>query len=76
MVGTEEVWEETRQTGGRMFGGYDTGRGTRRLTEKFIIHPNKIKALPTGEAVIISKIGGARARTVRVTPPRRDGPSR
>jgi hypothetical protein len=53
-----------------MFGGYDTGRGTRRLTEKFIIHPNKIKTLRTGEAVIISKIGGSRARTVRVTPPR------
>jgi type IV secretory pathway TraG/TraD family ATPase VirD4 len=74
MVGTEEVWEETRQTGGLMFGGFDTGRGTRRLTEKFIIHPNKIKTLRTGEAVVISKIGGSRARTVRVTPTRGQSP--
>jgi type IV secretory pathway TraG/TraD family ATPase VirD4 len=70
MAGTEEVWEDTRQIGGRLLGGYDTGRGTRRLTEKFIVHPNEIKTLRTGEAVVISKIGGSRARTVRVTPPR------
>jgi hypothetical protein len=70
MAGTEEVWEETRQMGGRLLGGYDTGRGTRRLTEKFIVHPNEIKTLATGEAVVISKLRGGRARTVRVTPPR------
>jgi conjugal transfer pilus assembly protein TraD len=74
MAGTEEVWEETRQTGGRLFGGYDTGRGTRRLTEKFIVHPNEIKTLRTGEAVVISKLRGARPRTVRVAPPRRPPP--
>jgi type IV secretory pathway TraG/TraD family ATPase VirD4 len=75
MAGTEEVWVETRQTGGRLLGGYDTGRGTRRRAERFIVHPNEIKTLRTGEAVVISKIGGARARTVRVAPPSRDGPS-
>ena len=31
IAGTEEVWEETRQIGGRLLGGYGTGRGTRRL---------------------------------------------
>jgi type IV secretory pathway TraG/TraD family ATPase VirD4 len=76
MAGTEEVWEETRQLSGRLLGGHDTGRGTRRITEKFIVHPNQIKSLRTGEAVVISKIRGGRARTVRVTPPTRDGPSR
>jgi hypothetical protein len=84
MAGTEEVWEETRQIGGRLLGGYDTGRGTRRLTDKFIVHPNEIKTLRTGEAVVISKLRGARPRTVRVSPPRladpappsRDGPER
>jgi conjugal transfer pilus assembly protein TraD len=75
MAGTEEVWVETRQLGGRLLGGYDTGRGTRRRAERFIVHPNEIKTLRTGEAVVISKIGGARARTVRVAPPSRDGPS-
>jgi conjugal transfer pilus assembly protein TraD len=74
MAGTEEVWEETRQIGGGLLGGYDTGRGSRRLTEKFIVHPNEIKTLRTGEAVVISKIRGGRARTVRVTPPRAPQP--
>jgi conjugal transfer pilus assembly protein TraD len=74
MAGTEEVWEETRQVAARLLGGYDTGRGTRRLTEKFIVHPNQIKTLRTGEAVVISKMGGKPPRTVRVTPPRHAGP--
>jgi hypothetical protein len=72
MAGTEEVWDETRQIGGRLLGGYDTGRGSRRLTEKFIVHPNQIKTLRTGEAVVISKLRGGRARTVRVVPPAHD----
>ena len=74
IAGTEEVWEETRQMGGRLLGGFGTGRGTRRLSERYIVHPNEIKTLRTGEAVVISKIRGARARTVRITPPSRQPP--
>jgi conjugal transfer pilus assembly protein TraD len=76
IAGTERVWEETRQTGGGLFGGYDTGRGTRRQVERFIVDPNEIKTLPRGQAVVISKIRGTRPRMVRVTPPQRDGPER
>ena len=72
IAGTEMVWDETRQTRGGLLGGYDTGRGTRRLVERFIVDPNKIQTLRTGQAVVISKIRGTRPRTVRVTPPRRD----
>ena len=75
MAGTEEVWEETRQIAGGLL-GHDTGHGTRRLTEKFIVHPNQIKTLRTGEAVVISKIGGRRPRTVRVAPARHDEPAK
>jgi type IV secretory pathway TraG/TraD family ATPase VirD4 len=75
MAGTEEVWEESRQTAGSLV-GYDTGRGTRRRVERPIVHPNEIKTLRTGEAVVISKIRGARPRRVRISPPRRDGPAR
>ena len=74
IAGTEEVWEETRQIGGGLLGGHDTGRGTRRLGERYLVHPNEIKGLRTGEAVVISKIRGARARTVRITPPGRPPP--
>ncbi|MBV9362631.1 MAG: DUF853 family protein [Solirubrobacterales bacterium] len=75
MAGTEKVWDETRQLTGGLLGAYETGRGTRRLLEQPIVHPNQIKTLRTGEAVLISKIRGTRPRTVRISPPRRDGPA-
>lgn len=75
MAGTEKAWEYTERVGGPLLGGYPGGRGTRRLAEQFVIHPNEIKTLRTGQAVLLSKLRGDRARTVRVTPPRRrDGP--
>jgi conjugal transfer pilus assembly protein TraD len=74
MVGTERVWEWTRQTAGRLFGGYDTGRGTRREVERFIVHPNEIQSLGTGEAVVISKLGRRPAQRMRAEPPRRGVP--
>jgi conjugal transfer pilus assembly protein TraD len=74
MIGTERVWEETRQTAGRLLGGYDTGRGTRRQVERFITHPNEIQSLATGEAIVISKLGRDGPRKVRVEPPRRIEP--
>ncbi|MBV9802671.1 MAG: DUF853 family protein [Solirubrobacterales bacterium] len=70
MVGTERIWEQTRQTAAGLLGGYDTGRGTRREVERFIVHPNEIQSLATGEAIVISKLGGQGVRRVRVDPPR------
>ncbi len=67
MIGTEMVWEETRHLGAPF--GYDTGRGTRRQVERFVVHPNEIKTLPRGEAVVIAKDPVASTRIVRVTPP-------
>jgi type IV secretory pathway TraG/TraD family ATPase VirD4 len=70
MIGTETAWEHTYQTAaGVLTARHDTGRGTRRQVERFIVHPNQIKALPTGHAVLITKLPQASARTVRVTPP-------
>ncbi|MGI8902632.1 MAG: type IV secretion system DNA-binding domain-containing protein [Solirubrobacteraceae bacterium] len=75
MAGTEKTWQQTYQVGSRpLLGRYDTGRGTRREAEQFVVHPNDIKRLPTGHAVLITKQPVASARTVRVAPPRaRDG---
>jgi hypothetical protein len=70
MAGTEKYWEETRQIGGSIFSGYPP-RGTRREAERFVIHPNTIKTLPPGEAVLISKLRGGKARKIKVTPPER-----
>jgi hypothetical protein len=73
MAGTETRWEETRQIGGSIFTGHP-GRGTRREAEQFVVHPNEIKSLGTGEAVLISKLRGGKARTVRLKPPGRERP--
>jgi type IV secretory pathway TraG/TraD family ATPase VirD4 len=70
LAGTERRWEETRQIGPSVFHG-GASRGTRREVERFVVHPNVIKSLPTGEAVLISKLRGGRARTVSIRPPER-----
>jgi hypothetical protein len=75
MVGTERVWERSHATRRHpLLGDYDTGRGTRRQVERFIIDPNRIQSLPTGEAVVITKLPVARARVTRIAPPDRTGP--
>jgi hypothetical protein len=69
LAGTEKVWERTQQLVGRLL-AYDSGRGTRRQVEQFIVHPNEIKALASGEAIMITKLPTTRVQRVRVSPPR------
>ncbi len=77
MAGTTKIWEPTYRIGRGPFGRYDTGAGTRRAVEQFIVHPNEIKSLKTGQAVMITKVPCAQVRTLSVTPPReRSGPER
>jgi conjugal transfer pilus assembly protein TraD len=73
MVGTELVWDETRQMAEGLLGGYETGRGSRRQVERFIVHPNEIQSLKTGEAIVIPRLRGGPALRVRVEPPRKHG---
>ncbi len=84
MIGTDTVWKYTHQTIELPFfqslfmgrGPHRTGRGTQREVEEFRIHPNLIKELPTGKAVLITKIPESTARMVRIQPwatPARDG---
>ncbi|MGH2867759.1 MAG: type IV secretory system conjugative DNA transfer family protein [Solirubrobacteraceae bacterium] len=68
MTGTERVWEDTHQLRGA-FAPAGASRGTRRAVERFIVHPNEIKTLPTGQAVMLTKIPVARVDRVGVTPP-------
>jgi conjugal transfer pilus assembly protein TraD len=69
MAGTEKVWERTYRFASGVLGGYGAG-GTRRQVEQFIVHPNEVKRLRTGEAIVLAKQPEASARTVRVAPPR------
>jgi conjugal transfer pilus assembly protein TraD len=82
MTGTETVWEQTRHTAPHpVFGEHETGRGTRRQAERFVVDPNAISSLPPGEAVVITKVPRTAVQTVRVAgrsarglPRGRDGP--
>lgn len=70
LAGTETVWEETHQFERHpFFGTRATGRSTARQVERFVIHPNVIKSLPTGHAVVITKVPETRAQLARITPP-------
>ncbi len=66
IAGTERIWEETRPVGGLLF---PAAGGMRREVERFVIDPNTVKSLSTGEAVLISKLSGRPAEVIRVTPP-------
>jgi conjugal transfer pilus assembly protein TraD len=76
MVGTEKVWEPTYRIGPGPLGSHDRSRGTRRQVEQFVVHPNEVKRLRTGEGIMITKTPVARARKIHVTPPQRGGPER
>lgn len=71
LVGTHQVWERTIQTGGGLLRRHDTRRGSRRQVERFVIHPDQIKRLTTGEAILITKQPSAQTRAMRVRPPQR-----
>jgi conjugal transfer pilus assembly protein TraD len=70
IAGTEKAWEETRQIGGTLFPS-PRGRGTRREVERFVVDPNEIQSLRTGEAILISKLRGGAAERIRIRPPER-----
>jgi conjugal transfer pilus assembly protein TraD len=69
MVGSERVWEETRHFGVAAGPAGLGPRGTRREVERFRIHPDAVASLPTGAAVLITKVPRAQVRVVQVTPP-------
>jgi hypothetical protein len=67
MAGTELVWERTHQ----IRGPFPSGRGslgTERQVERYVIHPNEIKTLQTGQALLLTKTPAARVARMRVTP--------
>lgn len=75
LAGTQMVWEQSHQIEHHpLFGDRDTGRAVARQVERFRVHPNVIKSLPTGHAVVITKVPETQVRLVRVRPlPARTG---
>jgi ABC-type oligopeptide transport system ATPase subunit len=71
LAGTETVWEQSHQLEHRpLFGDRQTGRSVAREVERFLVHPNVIKTLPTGRAVVITKVPDTKVRIVDVCAPR------
>jgi type IV secretory pathway TraG/TraD family ATPase VirD4 len=58
LAGTTESVARTYQTDGLLL-PTSTGRGSVRETREFIIHPDEIKKLQTGEAVLVRKVSGS-----------------
>jgi type IV secretory pathway TraG/TraD family ATPase VirD4 len=68
MAGTERYWEETRTIGGPLGAGRGS-RGTRRAAERYVVHPNVIKRLEPGEAIVMTKLPRAEVQHVAVSRP-------
>lgn len=74
MIGTDTIWKHTHQTQrvprdpffGNRRGWATTGVGTARQVEEFRVHPNVIKELGTGQAVLITKIPTSTATPLTV----------
>jgi hypothetical protein len=73
MAGTHPIWDRTisRESG---FGWPRPERVTRRQVEQFVVHPNRIKTLSRGEAIVITKVPRAQVRLVAVNPPSPSSP--
>jgi conjugal transfer pilus assembly protein TraD len=74
--GTVKRWDRTYRASGNLIaegllGGGGGGPGTRRLVDRYIVEPNTIKTLRTGELVRIRKTPEAHTHIVRVAAPRR-----
>ncbi|MFN7454151.1 MAG: type IV secretory system conjugative DNA transfer family protein [Pseudobdellovibrionaceae bacterium] len=66
MAGTKTVWKTTKQTERLGFFDIESGGGSKREVEEFIIHPNMIKTLQVGKCVCIKKYPESRAYLVEV----------
>jgi type IV secretory pathway TraG/TraD family ATPase VirD4 len=54
MAGSAPRWRTTQHTEEGPFGAARTGRGSRRRDYELLVHPSQIKALRTGEAVVLT----------------------
>ncbi len=66
MAGTRAVWKTTQQTERFLFFEVNSGKGSRREVEEFVIHPNTIKSLQVGSCICIKKYPFARAYLIGI----------
>jgi hypothetical protein len=72
LAGTVPQWERTYQERpGRIPGTPIRGASTARLGTGYAVEPETIRTLPTGYAVVVSKVPRARTQLTRIMPPAR-----
>jgi hypothetical protein len=76
MAGTVKTWERVYHERPGAIGLPNRHGSTARLVDRPAIDPERIRSLPAGRAVVITKTPQSSARVVRVAPPSRDGPER
>jgi hypothetical protein len=70
VIGTDESYELTYQVQERgVFFTGRTGLGSMRQTREFIVHPDEIKRLGTGEAILVQKTRGFRVVKIKARHP-------
>jgi hypothetical protein len=74
LAGTEWQWRETETVRG-LFARPGLSRGTRRLEEQPVVHPNEIKTLGVGEMLMITELPSLRIDRVTVGAPSARVPS-
>lgn len=70
LAGTRPAWTTTEKVGGPPADGWFHPReGTRTRTREFVVLPDQIKRLQTGEAVLINPTEKEPGRVLRIFPP-------
>lgn len=70
VIGTTDSYEVTYQVQEKgLFASGRTGLGSLRQTREFIVHPDEIKRLGTGEAILVRKACGFKVEKVRIRNP-------
>lgn len=67
IAGTRRVKEVTRQFDAKMIVRFATGMQSEKEVDEFMIHPNKVKSLPVGECVRVSRYPASTATLVEVS---------
>lgn len=66
LAGTVRVWERSYQESGGRLGQAGRASTSARLTERYVVEPELVRTLGTGDAVVIVKSPSASVRVTRV----------
>jgi hypothetical protein len=72
LAGTVPDWERSYSVRPGRWGGERVEQGSLRQVDRYVVEPDRVRSLRTGEAVVIVKTPVSRAQVTRVLAPRLD----